>query len=244
MNSTKTESAGTRVLSAVASTVTATLLLWYLLPWLWRNLLIPCGEALRRFVAALGQHLVSSATISWWLLWFLIALSAVMLVCAVILLSRRRLSKDDFTELVYKGVLWVWENSEFENTSRITPHCPTCSYQLDVRLRSRNDPSILDGWRDVTEYWCDCCREVKLREDGRHKAIVDRVQKEINRLLESGKWKNVVREQMRARRKWRNRSRQFNSRELGRRLHSVKSYRRVDGREAEDRLRRRGPRTP
>jgi hypothetical protein len=203
----ETESAGKKIWIPVAAGLILSLIL-YVTPWLRENVLIPCGKGLWRLGAAIGHHLASSATIPWWLLWILILLSSIVLLqLAGLFLNRKAKTTTqnsagptdwhDFTAFVYQGVNWVWRY-DFGKISNLTARCPVCSCLLDPKGDVRNDASVMTGMRPVTAYWCDHCQVERLREDGRPETIVDRVQKEIDRLLVSGEWKNHVRQRITA----------------------------------------------
>ncbi|MGA2139234.1 MAG: ABC transporter permease [Verrucomicrobiia bacterium] len=205
----ETEKAGKKIWIGVAILVIGTALTGYFVPWLWASVLIPSAKAVGRFGAAIGQHLTSSVTVSWWSLWILIVLSAVVLLQVAAFFRRQMtaadrdspqgLHREDFRTLNYEGIRWIWKYSFSGEVLDIVALCPVCSYQLDLKHDARPNPHTMIGLTDVTIYWCDHCNVVKAQLDGNQKAITVRVHKEVLRLFNSGEWEEVVRQQMTAR---------------------------------------------
>lgn len=198
----ETENAGKKIWIGVAILVIGTALTWYFLPWLWADVLIPGAKAVGRFGTAIGHHLTSSATVSWWLLWILIALATVVLIQIAVFFRRlmkddnspQSLRPDDFNTLTYEGIRWIWKNASGDLFGFVGL-CPVCSYQLDLTHDARPNPHSPIGLSDVTIYRCDHCKVVRAELEGNDRHIANRVHKEVLRLFNSGEWQNVVRQQ-------------------------------------------------
>ena len=199
---TESESGRKKYSVAVAAGVTVFFLTTYLIPWLRENMLLPCVRGIRDFFVMLGRHLKSSATIPWWSLWILIALSATIVLRIINSIRRgksmesRKLDWRMFREFIYGGIRWTWGYSFSGDIIQLAPLCPVCSYQFDLRHDAVPDDRLLYGLRDVTRFWCDNCKEEKAVLDGDYKRVELRVKKEIHRLYNSGEWETIVRRQI------------------------------------------------
>ena len=199
----ETENIAKKIVVGVVVLVIGTAITWYFLPWLRECVWIPSVRAVCQFALAIWKSLTSGATVPQWFLWMLIALSIILVLRGGVLLWRKlkpasqtHLQPDDFRELVYEKIKWIWIYGFDGLPINITPQCPICFYQLDLQHDARPDQSVVYGLRDVTRFWCDHCKQEKQQLDGNYETINRRVKKEIIRLLNTGEWETLARQKM------------------------------------------------
>lgn len=148
----------------------------------------PAWGYILSLLASLVAHL--KATSSWpnWMAYFMA--SSLAFVAFRSALNHWRNRKDNhkrFTKLEFVGAVWRWEFGFMSDTpENLQVFCPLC----DARLVYENVyPS---PGPDRVEWSCEGCHQTWVRQPGNRTYLDARVNREIDRLIRTGKWRSYV----------------------------------------------------
>lgn len=180
------EGLGSAFWKGAAGAVGAGVALW-VIGWL-----TPLGAFVAQYTRLGWMHLMAQSQWPNWsayLVSLLLAISALR--WALKYWRNRKDNHNRFTQLTVGGaVVWRWRSiSSLPMT--LVPYCPSCSTQL---VYDYDDGERYTGAQRHTVLVCERCdrhRQV-CREPGDYDDLRDRVNREIDRLLRTGEWRQHV----------------------------------------------------
>ena len=143
----------------------------------------------------LWNHILSSATIPWGLLWLLIILSLIALwkifsPFVTLFVKKPQTPKpyiprlDNYRQDILFNVRWKWNNIFGTMPSQpLSFFCPVCSTRM---VYSEN------GYPEKTSFICETCHRTVATLDGDLDFALSTVARQIERRINTGEWKDVV----------------------------------------------------
>jgi hypothetical protein len=147
-------------------------------------------------LSSIWNHLTSSLSIPYWLLWLLLILST-----ATVIRVFRSLSKRDeineptfrmYTQDYFEGVTWRWSYDVYDRLTDLSSYCPNC----DALLVHMKEPFQL-GPASSVRFYCEHCEQVRaeIKGGGRNYAE-SKIQRLIDRKIRSGEWKLLIKREL------------------------------------------------
>lgn len=93
-----------------------------------------------------------------------------------------------FNSLVFQGVKWKWNYSNHDDSwsiGEVTGYCPICMTRLITN-------SLIHNRSVHVEFFCDNCEKRQGFFEGTEDLAIDRVKREIERLIDTEKWKLLL----------------------------------------------------
>lgn len=137
-------------------------------------------------LGSMWAHLTGPATVPTWWLYILYAIGTVAL-AAVVLIVRESVKKETFTEYTkdrFFGAVWRWRYAH-RVPAGIWAFCPSC----DTVLVYSHDGTLFD---QRTTLHCETCERSICTQPGDKDELVGKVQRQIDRKIRTGEWKNYV----------------------------------------------------
>jgi len=137
----------------------------------------------------LYNHLKCSVSIPYFLLYFFILTSAIVILFGLFnLLSKKEKKQEitDYTQDSFFGVTWRWGyNNGLDSHLRPWCFCPNCETRL---VYSEN----YFGNEKYTVLRCEYCNKDVLKELGSKEYLINKVIRQIERKVNTGEWVNEI----------------------------------------------------
>jgi len=144
-------------------------------------------SAVGKLLGVIWSFLISEGQIPWIfiVILFLLALPTIVRIIRTFIPKTEELgpSAKDYTTDNFFGVLWRWSYLYSDDLAGFCPNCQT-------RLVIRREYGYGDG--DKTSFYCETCNKNRATLDGDRQFAFGTVWRQIERKINTGKWKEVV----------------------------------------------------
>jgi hypothetical protein len=141
-------------------------------------------------VTTVGGFLLSPVSLPVWAVGVLVVLSVLAIVPFLnqYVISKKEPKLDEYTHDFFDGIIWRWKRIENDGMpdNSLWCFCPTCSNRLILR-------ELGEDTAPFTDFHCVYCQKKIIRRIESIDSTLLKVKLEVERKIDTGEWKDVVR---------------------------------------------------